>query len=157
MRERLIAPVPPSVSLAAWEWLDVAKVALVEVTSEDKTHTIESALVEGETRAWRAAEPGLQTIRLLFDKPQRIKRIQLAFEETETKRTQEFTLRWSQDGGQSYREIVRQQWNFSPPGTVREIEDYVVTLPDVTVLELNIMPDQSGGEARSSLLHLRLG
>jgi hypothetical protein len=41
---------------------------------------------------------------------------------------------------------VRQQWNFSLPGTVREIEDYAVTLPDVTVLELNIVPDQSGGE-----------
>jgi hypothetical protein len=94
----------------------VGKVALAEVTSEDKTHPIESALVGGEKRGWRAAEPGPQTIRLLFDKPQRIKRIQLAFEETETKRTQECTLRWSRDGGQSYREIVRQQWNFSPLG-----------------------------------------
>ena len=140
-----------------WDWLDVDKIALVEVTSEDKTQPIESALVGGENRGWRAAEPGPQTIRLLFDKPQRIKRIQLTFEETETRRTQEFTLRWSRDGGQSYREIVRQQWNFSPPGTVREIEDYAVTLPDVTVLELNIVPDQIGREARASLVHLRLG
>ena len=140
-----------------WDWLDVDKIALVEVTSEDKTQPIESALVGGENRGWRAAEPGPQTIRLLFDKPQRIKRIQLTFEETETRRTQEFTLRWSRDGGQSYREIVRQQWNFSPPGTVREIEDYAVTLPDFTVLELNIVPDQIGREARASLVHLRLG
>jgi hypothetical protein len=155
MRKRLITP--PSIPRANWDWLDVGKVALVEITSEDKKHPIESALLGDENRGWRAAEPGAQTIRLLFDKPQRIKRIQLAFEETETKRTQEFTLRWSQDGGQSYREIVRQQWNFSPPGTVREIEDYAVTLPDVTVLELNIVPDQSGGEVCASLAKLRLG
>lgn len=157
MRKRLIAPIPPSVPPGDRDWLDVGEVALVEVTSEDKTNPIESAMVGGEERGWRAAQPGPQTIRLLFVKPQRIKRIQLTFEETETKRTQEFTLRWSQGGGQSYREIVRQQWNFSPPGTVREIEDYAVTLPDVTVLELNIVPDLSGGEARASLVHLRLG
>ena len=157
MRKRLIPPAPPTMPHVVWDWLDVDKIALVEVTSEDKTQPIESALVGGENRGWRAAEPGPQTIRLLFDKPQRIKRIQLTFEETETRRTQEFTLRWSRDGGQSYREIVRQQWNFSPPGTVREIEDYAVTLPDVTVLELNIVPDQIGREARASLVHLRLG
>jgi hypothetical protein len=101
--------------------------------------------------------PDLRRSAYCFDKPQKVKRIQLAFEETETKRTQEFTLRWSRDGGQSYREIVRQQWNFSPPGTVGEIEDYAVILPDVAVLELNIVPDQSGGEARASLVKLRLG
>ena len=37
------------------------------------------------------------------------------FQEDEQERTQEFVLRWSPDGGQSYREIVRQQYNFSPP------------------------------------------
>ena len=54
-------------------------------------------------------------------------------------------------------EIVRQQWNFSPPETERETEDYAVELSDVTVLELNIAPDKSGGEARASLECLRLG
>ena len=42
-----------------------------------------------------------------------LKRIALVFEENDTRRTQEFVLRWSADGGQSFREIVRQQWNFS--------------------------------------------
>ena len=154
MRKRLITP--PSIPRANWDWLDVGKVALVEITSEDKKHPIESALLGDENRGWRAAEPGAQTIRLLFDKPQRIKRIQLAFEETETKRTQEFTLRWSQDGGQSYREIVRQQWNFSPPETNRESEEFQVDLSDVAVMELIIVPDISGGTARASLKSLRL-
>jgi hypothetical protein len=58
--------------------------------------------------------------------------------------------------GRSFREIVRQQWNFSPPGTVQELEDYSVDLADLTVMELEIIPDKSGGEARASLESLRL-
>jgi hypothetical protein len=72
------------------------------------------------SKARNVAGPGPQTIRLVFDKPQKLRRIWLKFEETEIKRTQEFVLRWSPDGGRSYREIVRQQWNFSPPETERE-------------------------------------
>jgi hypothetical protein len=91
-----------------------------------------------------------------FDEPQRLTRIALVFEETETERTQEFVLRWSGDGGRSFREVVRQQWNFSPPKTTREVEEYQVELLDVTVLELIIVPDISRGAARASLKSLRL-
>jgi len=65
-------------------------------------------------------------------------------------------LRWSPDGGRSFREIVRQQWNFSPHNTTREIEEYSVQLSDVTVLELVIVPDISGGAARASVKSLRV-
>ena len=54
------------------------------------------------------------------------------------------------------REIVRQQWNFSPPNTTREIEEYNVQLSDVTVLELVIVPDISRGAGRASLKSLRV-
>jgi hypothetical protein len=64
-------------------------------------------------------------------------------------------LRWSSLVGQPYPEIVRQQWNFSSPGGTREIEDYAVDLLDVGVLEF-IIPDKSGGEARASLIKMRL-
>jgi hypothetical protein len=80
-------------------WLDLDRAAVVEVTSEEKEYPVESALVAGETRGWRAAESGTQTIRLIFDQPQRLTRIALVFEETETERTQEFVLRWSGDDG----------------------------------------------------------
>jgi hypothetical protein len=93
---------------------------------------------------------------LLFDHPQKVRLISLVFEETEKTCTQEFVLRWSADLGQSCRDIVRQQWNFSPSGTVREVEDYSVDLSSVTVVELEIVPDKSGGEARASLESLRL-
>jgi hypothetical protein len=156
MRKRLITPSPQDAPPLDEGWLDLDGAAMVEVTSEEKEYPVESALVSGETRGWRAASPGTQTIRLIFDQPQRLRRISLAFEENEINRTQEFVLRWSPDGGRSFREIVRQQWNFSPPDTVREVEEYQVELSDVTVLELIIVPDNSRGAARASLKSLRL-
>ena len=71
-------------------------------------------------------------------------------------RTQEFVLRWSPDGGQSFREIICQQWNFSPPNSIREVEEYHVELSNVTVPELVIVPDISRGAARTSLKSLRV-
>jgi hypothetical protein len=134
----------------------VERAAIVEITSEEKGYEIESVFVSGEAGGWRAAGPGLQTIRLVFDQPQRLRCISLVFEENEIARTQEFVLRWSSDGGSSFRDIVRQQWNFSPPETIREAEEYPIELANVTVLELIIVPSVSGGSARASLKSLRL-
>jgi hypothetical protein len=156
MRKRVITQIPRSASFLKEDFLDLATLTQVEVTSEDEAHPIEAALVPGQEQGWRAATPGNQTIRLLFDKPQKIRRILLAFEETEVSRTQEFVLRWSPDAGTSFREIVRQQWTFSPTGSVRETEKYDVDFSDVTVLELIIVPDMSGGEARASLMSWRV-
>ena len=156
MRKRLITPIPKDAPAPDEGWLDLDREAVVAVTSEEKEHPVGSALVSGEMRGWRAADSGAQTIRLIFAQPQRLNRISLAFEETETERTQEFVLRWSGDGGRSFREIVRQQWNFSPPNSIREVEEYQVELSAVTVLELVIVPDISRGAARASLKSLRL-
>jgi hypothetical protein len=78
------------------------------------------------------------------------------FEENDFARTQEFVLRWSPDGGNSVKEIVRQQWNFSPPESTREVEEYQVELSSVTFIELVINPNIGGGLARASLKSLRL-
>ena len=156
MRTRLIIPTPETVRSRAEGWLDVERAAVVEITAEEKGYPVESAFVSGEMRGWRAAEPGPQTIRLIFDQPQKLKQISLVFEEKEIPRTQEFVLRWSSDGGSSFREIVRQQWNFSPPQTIREVEEYQVELSNVAGLELVIVPNMSGAAARASLKSLRL-
>jgi len=156
MRKRLIPPIPHDVSHPDKGWLDLGRVAVVEVTSEEKDYPVESALVWGESRGWRADSPGTQTIRLIFDQPQSLRRISLVFEETKTERTQEFVLRWSPDGERSFREIVRQQWNFSPPNSIREVEEYRVELSGVRVLELVIVPSIGRGSARASLKGLRL-
>ena len=156
MRKRLITPTPEKIRTRAEGWLDIERAAVVEVTSEDGDCPIESAFNSGVARGWRAAEPGVQTIRLVFDQPQRLKCISLVFEENETARTQEFVLRWSPDGGSLIKEIVPQQWTFSPPASIREVEEYQVQLSAVTVLELTINPNISGGDARASLQNLRL-
>jgi len=156
MRKRLITPLPQDSPHLDEGWLELDKGAVVQVTSEEKEYPVESALISGETQGWRAAESGTQTIRLIFDEPQRLRRIALVFEEIEAARTQEFVLRWSPDGGHSFREIVRQQWNFNPPDAMREIEEYQVQLSDVTVLELVIVPDINRGGVRASLKSLRV-
>ena len=66
-------------------------------------------------------------------------------------RTQEFVLRWSSERERELREIVRQQWNFSPPHSTIEVEEYRVELSDVALLEVTITPDIAGGVARASL------
>ena len=156
MRKRIITPVQQETASPDQDWLNMEGLVEVEITSEDAAHPIESALLPGRASGWRAAGPGKQTIRLLFAYPQRLRRIWLNFVETRTERTQEYVLRWSPDGGQSFREIVRQQWNFSPQGATSETEDHHVELQAVTVLELSIIPDTSGGNAFASLAQLRL-
>ena len=156
MRKRLITRKPQDAPAPNEAWLDLESAAVVEVTSEKTGYPVESALVSGEMEGWRAADSGAQTIRLVFDVPQRLRRIWLVFEETEVERSQEFVLRWFSNGGQSFQEIVRQQWNFTPPETTCEIEDYQVELSDVTVLELVILPDKSRGASHASLESLRL-
>src|SRR5687768_16949068 len=84
-----------------------------------------------------------QTLRILFDAPQRITKIRVAFEELEANRTQEFVLRWGSDRGEANHEILRQQYTFSPPQCTQEVETYGVELDQVSVLEITIVPDIS--------------
>jgi len=156
MRKRIITQGTMDVIPPDQNWLALENLAEVEVTSEDALHPIESALKPGEGPGWRASESGQQTVRLLFDKPLQVRHIRLVFKEDEQDRTHEFVLRWSSDNGRSYREIVRQQYNFSSPHNTLEIEEYAVDLDGLTALELSIVPDISGGLARASVARLCL-
>ena len=156
MRKRIISSDDKQKINSDHKWLDIEKIVVVEVTSEEEAFPIESALLPGKVSEWRASGQGKQMIRLFFDNPQRLQWIRLKFEELEIERSQEYVLRWSPDGGQSYQEIIRQQWNFSPEGATCEIEDYQVELPAVTILELSINPDISERNAFASLKELRL-
>ena len=156
MRKSQITRIPQDAPVRDQAWMDTDRIASVEVSSEESDYPIESALLLERQKSWRAANPGMQTIRLIFDEPQKLRRILLVFDDTENSRTQEFVFRWSPDIQYSSREIARQQWNFSPPDSVREIEDYAVELSEVKVLELTIVPDKNGGEVRASLTSLRL-
>ena len=156
MRKRIVDIESQQVTLTSQTWLDVEHLAQVEVSSEDADHSIESALVPGSGTGWRAATAGEQVIRLLFDSPQKLSCIHLKFVDETQERTQEFVLKWSSDGGISWHDIVRQQYHFSPPDTVFEIEDYRVELNSVTALELRITPEISGG-TYATLAQMRVG
>ena len=145
-----IAPLPqaPAISPAAGGWLDLQQVASAEISSEDRLHPFENALqAEG---GWRAAHPGPQVIRLNFDAPQSVRRIRLQFREEHRERAQEFAL-FATSAGQQKREIVRQQWMFSPGGSTTEAEDYAVDLPAVLSLELEIDPGRHDKSAVATL------
>jgi hypothetical protein len=138
------------------EWLKLQEMAEVEVTSEADGYPIESAFTFGAGSGWRAASPGKHRVRLVFDQPQSIKRIRLQFNETEVARTQEFSMQWSGCAGDSLKEAVRQQWNFSPDSSEIESEDYQVHLKAISILELTIDPDLGAGEAVATLADWRL-
>jgi hypothetical protein len=137
-------------------WLALEHIARIELTSEESSYAIEDALLYNSATGWRAAQPGEQTIRLIFDTPQSLRHIWLLFMEREVERSQEFVLRWSADDGKTFHEIVRQQWNFSPYGSTQESEAYNVELSGVTQIELKIVPDRNDGNVYASLAQLRL-
>jgi hypothetical protein len=156
VRKSFITPGGQAAAAPDAAWLDLDRLARVEVTSEDPDRPVEGAFAPGRAPGWVAGGPGPQTVRLRFDAPQQIRRIRLHFVERTEARTQEFVLRWGTTAELPGREIVRQQWVFDPNGSTHETEDYRVELDGVTVLELIITPDISGGEARATLTEMRV-
>jgi hypothetical protein len=156
MRKELLERAPPTAAAPEGNWLDLERIALAQISSELPQHPVEGALLPGRGEGWRAAEAGAQTLRLVFDRPQKLTRIVLRFDEETAVRTQEFVLRWLPPGQPQWRDIVRQQFNFSPPGATVELEDYRVNLDGVAAMELVIIPEIGGGDARVSLTQLRL-
>jgi hypothetical protein len=136
--------------------MDLGQIATVEVTSEDPGFPIESVFSSNSGPGWRAAQKGEQQIRLIFDHAIAIHRIQLEFLEPTRERLQEFTVRWSAENGSQLKEIVRQQWNFSPGGSTSELEDYEVNLDGVSTVELVIKPDLTHNEALATLAAWRV-
>jgi hypothetical protein len=155
VRKTILGHEDHSAIFSSNEWLGVEAVAGIGVTSEADDAPVENVLYPDRDTGWRAGEPGPQIIRVTFSGPTNIRRIQLVFRESQFARTQEFTLRCTLAGGQR-REVIRQQWTFSPQGSREEVEDYRATLDDVVVLELAIIPDISNGGAHASLLSLRI-
>lgn len=143
---------------APTSWLLPERIATIEVTSEAPDAPIEHALRPDNaptTGGWRAGTPGTQHIRLHLAEPHVLKRVRLVFRETARSRTQEFVLRWSHDGA-TFTEGLRQQYNFAPPATTEEIEEYEVNPGRIAAVELEITPDISGGTALATLQEWRL-
>jgi hypothetical protein len=138
---------------------DITAMATVLVSSEDPRHPIDYAFDDkrgpGGSR-WIAEQSGEQTLILAFDTPQTIRKILVEVEEPEISRTQELAVSISQDGGQTYRELIRQEYNFSPPGTTLEHEEWSIKADAISHLQLKIKPDKSGKAGRATLTTLAL-
>jgi hypothetical protein len=154
MLRKHIVKAPPSHLGPQLGEMDIAATATVQVTSEDAAHPIEHVFDHrrgpGGSR-WIAAEPGEQTLILAFDTPQTMHQTIVEVEEREVSRTQELQLSVSHDGGQTYRELRRQEYHFSPPGTTFEREEWTVMAEGVTHLQLWIKPDKGGKPCRATL------
>ena len=159
MLRKQIVPRRPTESVSLEGEISIADVATVQVTSEEADHPIDNAFDHnrgpGGSR-WIADEPGEQTLILLFDSPQTIRKIGLEIEELAVSRTQELSVSVSSDGGRTYRELVRQEFNFSPPGTSFERELWSTSAGAVTHLRLDIKPDKGGRVGRATLTSLTL-
>ena len=158
LRKQIINP-PPTAPALDPGGIDVADVATVLVTSEDPDHPIDHAFDgragPGGTR-WIAGNPGDQEVILAFDAPQTFDRVIVEVEEPDVSRTQELGLSVSTDGGRTYRERVRQEYNFSPTGATFEREDWSVKAEAVTHLRLRIRPDKGDSSRRACLTTLAL-
>ena len=158
MRKSIVSPSAVAATPINDLWRDLERIARVEITSEDELFPIEQALGKKETAGWRAAGTGPQLIRLHFDEPLNIKRLRLHFVDRTAERSQEFAV--YAGTGPELKEVVRQQWTFSPNGSTEEIEEYAVNLSGITTLEVRIDPDRSHdpklSKAYASLQSLKL-
>lgn len=156
MRKSFISADRPAGPGVEAGFLDLDRLARVEFTSEDPAHPVEAALVPGRDGGWRAAGPGAQRIRVVFDEPRPVRRVRLAFEESSVERTQQLTISWVRAGEGESRFLLRQQYTFSPGGATREVEDFAFDLDGVSALELEIVPDIGGGPAHASMASFRV-
>lgn len=157
MRKSLVSGFGTSTGLSApASWLDIEMLARVELSSENRQHPFERALRADTTDGWEASDPGPQLIGVHFDIPQIVKRIRLQFLEEKIDRSQEIAL-FSTSNGSPRKELVRQQWVFSPRGANAEVEDYFFDLKDVITLELEIDPGRHDKQVFASLQSIQIG
>jgi hypothetical protein len=93
---------------------------------------------------------------LAFDAPQTLRMLRLEVEERDVSRTQELYVAISRDGGHTYQTLLRQEYNFSPPGTTFEREAWAIPAEGVTHLQLVITPDKGGAPCYATLTTLVL-
>jgi hypothetical protein len=157
MRKQIIENEVPSAARPGE--LNIAAIATALITSEDASHPIENAF-DGRrgpgSSYWMAATPHEQILTLVFDQPQSIHKINLEIEELTVSRSQEIQVDISQDGGQTYRELLRQGYNFSPPGTTFEREEWTINANRVSHLRLHIRPDKDNKPCNAKLTTLAL-
>jgi hypothetical protein len=139
--------------------IDCIAGATVTYTSEEPGHPIEAIFsgVRGPSGTrWRSARQNVtEQIVLEFDQPHRLSRVEYEVEECQRERTQKVILEASEDGGQTYRQLLVQDYTFSPGGATFQREQVRVDVPQATHFRLTLVPNQNGS-GPASLSSLRL-
>ena len=139
--------------------IPILSAATVLVSSEAEGHPIANAFDDtrgpGATQ-WIAGETGEQKLIIAFHQIQTIRRVTMEVEERESSRTQEVHLAVSSNGGETYRELLRQEFTFNPDTTTWECEDWAVAEFNVTHVKLSIRPDKGRHDCIAKLTSLVL-
>jgi hypothetical protein len=159
LRKQIIQELPRAEAALKADAKDIASIATVLVTSESPDHPVDHLFDaksgRGGTR-WMAAADGEQTVIVAFDTPQVIREVSLETEELATSRTQALVLSLSRDGGRTYREVLRQEFTFSPPDTTFERENWTVPADGVTHVRVVVQPDKGNAPRRATLTSLTI-
>ncbi|HEV8573554.1 MAG TPA: discoidin domain-containing protein [Dehalococcoidia bacterium] len=158
LRKRQLEADGPTRARAADE-VDIASCATIAYSSEDPAHPVEHLLDgragPGATR-WISARPDVsEQIVVEFDQPQTITRLVYEVEEAARERTQEVRVEVSEDGGRTYRQILVQEYTFSPGGATYQREEQRLNLHQASHLRLTIVPNKNGS-GTATLTSLRL-
>ncbi len=154
LRKQIVAPAAePNPGIPA-DAIDIIDEAEVLASSEAERFPLDN-IVDGScgpgSSQWVAGTTGPQTLVFKFDAPQHITGINYEIEENETVRTQEVLFEVSSDSGAHFREILRQEYNFSPDGSTFQREALTFDLPGTTQLRIVIKPDKGNRECRAKL------
>ena len=156
LRKHILKNLPAARPLAP-DVMDIPSLATVFVTSEAPgypiDHLFDASRGPGGTR-WIAGADGEQTVILAFDTPQTIREVSIEAEEPSATRTNVLCVSLSEDGGQTYRERIRQEFTFSLPGTTFEREVWSMPAERATHLRLVIRPDKGNAPRRATLTSL---
>ena len=158
LRKQILDRLPTGRSVET-DTLDIPSLATVLVTSEVPDHPVDHLFDDsggpGGTR-WVAGSAGEQALVLAFDAPQTIRGVAIEVEEPGATRTNVLTVSLSDDGGRTYRERVRQEFTFSPPGTTFEREEWTMPADRVTHVRVVVQPDKGHGTHRATLTSLAI-
>ena len=128
--------------------IDLAETAAVAYSSEDPGYPIENLLDRNagpHATCWRSARADTEEhVVFEFDEPQAISRLIYEVEEAAADRTQEVRVEVSEDDGETYRQLLVQEYNFSPAGATFQHEDQRFAVDGATHLRLTVVPNKNG-------------
>lgn len=130
-------------------WLDLDVLA-------DVTIMAGGTRVARSPGSWSRDCPGEQMIVIRFRHPTTVSRLRLVVCEIERSCTQTLAIWASSHRGERHREVLRQQFDFSPSGAREHVEEFAVQLEDVTVLQVRIVPSTDGPRAVARLSELHV-